>query len=132
MGEGMAMGKTLEDLRIYRAAESLCDDIWHNVIGWERFARDTVGKQLVQSSDSIGANIAEGYGRYHFRDDIRFLYYARGSAKETGFWLRRAQNRGLIRPEKCSGFTEGLTLLEPQLNAYINSIRRNANETHVE
>ena len=110
------MGKTLEDLRIYRAAESLCDNIWHNVIAWERFARDTVGKQLV---------------------DITFVMTSssllcRGSAKEAGFWLRRAQNRGLIEPEKCSGFIEGLTLLEPQLNAYINSIRRKANGTHTE
>jgi four helix bundle protein len=78
------MGKTLEELRIYQAAEELCDAIWEQVIQWERFARDTAGRQLVEAADSIGANIAEGYGRYHFREDLTFLYYARGSAKETG------------------------------------------------
>lgn len=120
------MGKSLEDLRIFQTAESFCDAIWHEVIQWERFPRDTIGRQLVTSADSIGANIAEGYGRYHFREDIRFLYYARGSSKESLYWLRRAKNRSLLPPEKCTQFIDALTGLEPQLNAYINSVRRKA------
>ncbi len=126
------MSKTLEDLRIYRAAEGLCDEIWDHVVKWDRFPKDTVGRQLVRAADSIGSNIAERYGRYHFREDITFLYYARGSAKETGFWLRRAQRRELMPPEICFEFMDRLAHFEPQLNAYINSVRSKPTQSHVQ
>jgi four helix bundle protein len=51
---------SLEDLEVYQLAESFSDEIWGIVGGWEYFAKDTVGKQIVRSADSIGANIAEG------------------------------------------------------------------------
>jgi len=53
------------------------------VLGWNNFARDTVGKQLVRSADSVGANIAEGAGRGRFLDNRRFVRMSRGSLNET-------------------------------------------------
>jgi hypothetical protein len=44
-GRGKFMGSTLEDLRIYRTAEEVCDAVWEHVIHWDRFAKETVGKQ---------------------------------------------------------------------------------------
>lgn len=38
--------------------------------------------QMIRSSRSIAANIAEGYGRFHYQDNIRFCVNARGSAHE--------------------------------------------------
>ena len=61
---GHEMEKTnFEKLHVYRLAEALADGIWAVVLGWNYFARDTVGKQMVRAADSIGANIAEGTGR---------------------------------------------------------------------
>lgn len=40
-------------------------------------------QQLRRSSNSIPANIAEGYGRFYYQDNIRFCYIARGSLEET-------------------------------------------------
>ena len=51
-----------ENLKVYKLSEALADQIWDVVIGWDRFARDTVGRQIVRAADSIGANIAEGSG----------------------------------------------------------------------
>src|SRR6476620_11705037 len=85
-----------EDLEIYRLAEQLADTVWSLVIVWERFAKDTVGKQLVRATDSIGANIAEGVGRGSFQDNRRFVRIARGSLNETKHWLRRAYQRHLL------------------------------------
>ena len=48
-----------ENLRVYQLSEDLADRIWEVVIGWDKFARDTVGRQIVRAVDSIGANIAE-------------------------------------------------------------------------
>ena len=52
-----------EDLHIFQLAERLADEVWNIVNQWNYFDKDTVGKQLVGSADSIGANIAEGAGR---------------------------------------------------------------------
>jgi len=44
----------------------LADEVWAAVSSWDRFAKDTAGKQIVRAADSIGANIAEGTGRGRF------------------------------------------------------------------
>jgi len=43
----------------------------------------SLSQQLRRSAQSIPANIAEGYGRYYYQDNIRFCYMARGSLEET-------------------------------------------------
>lgn len=79
-------GRTsFENLRIYQLAESFSDDVWKLVSGWDAFARDTLGKQLVRSVDSVGANIAEGCGRYTLKDNRRFVTIARGSLYEAKY-----------------------------------------------
>jgi four helix bundle protein len=72
-----------ENFRVYKLAEELADEIWKIVHRWNTFARDTVGRQIVRCADSIGANIAEGTGRYNFQDNRRFVKTARGSLNET-------------------------------------------------
>jgi four helix bundle protein len=116
----------LEGLRIFRLAEKLADEIWEEVITWKPFARGTVGRELVRSGDSVGANIAEGHGRFHYRDETTFDYYSRGSLKETRFWLRRAFSRRIMSEAKFQRFIGMVDELEPQLNAYINSLEAKA------
>jgi len=45
-----------EKLRVYQLAEEIADLIWEVVFKWDRFPQGTIGKQLVNSADSIGAN----------------------------------------------------------------------------
>ena len=85
-----------ENLRVYELSENLADSIWEIASEWDSFNRDTIGKQIVKSADSVGANIAEGTGRYGIQDNKRFGYYARGSLNETKHWLRRAFKRNLL------------------------------------
>ena len=112
------------DLRVYQLAEQLADEVWEIVHGWSVFVKDTTGKQLVRSADSIGANIAEGTGRYSFQDNKRFVRYARGSLYETQHWLRRAVRRNLVTPEQAARLREVVKILGPTLNAYLRSIGR--------
>lgn len=113
-----------EELRVYRQSEDLADLVWDIALGWQNFAKDTVGKQLVKAADSIGANIAEGAGRGSFADNKRFARIARGSLNETKHWLRRAYRRKLILPEQVETLRPLLDRLSPGLNAYIASIGR--------
>jgi len=120
------MGAGLEGLRIFQLAEDLADAVWTEVVTWKPFLRDTVGRQLAEAADSVGANIAEGHGRFHYREEITFDYYGRGSLRETRYWLRRAHTRRIIADEKFQCLMEKVDQLEPQLNAYIRSLERKA------
>jgi four helix bundle protein len=111
-----------ENLRVYQLAEQLGDEIWKIVVGWESFARETVGKQLVRAADSIGANIAEGVGRGSFQDNRRFVRIARGSLNETQHWLRRAYKRHLLTRAQIDMLKPMIAEPAPKLNAYLRSI----------
>src|SRR5438477_12949333 len=60
---------------------SLCRNLPKERVG------DIISSQLIRSAASIGANIAEGYGRYKGKEYQRFLQIALGSANETDYWL---------------------------------------------
>ncbi|MGA2179572.1 MAG: four helix bundle protein [Verrucomicrobiota bacterium] len=119
------MGRTnFENLRVYRLSEELADEVWKIVLRWNAFAKDTVGKQIVRSADSIGANIAEGTGRHNFQDNQRFVKIARGSLNETQHFLRRAFKRDLLTPADVKKLKPLVDNLAPQLNSYLKSIGR--------
>ena len=114
--------ESFEDLDVYKLAEDLGDRIWDIVIGWPAFARNTLGYQLVKAADSIGANIAEGFGRFHFAENRQFARVSRGSLYETRHWIRRAYKRDLLKKDEINGLTDLHSELAPRLNAYIRSI----------
>jgi four helix bundle protein len=111
-----------ENLRVYQLSEEIADLTWEIVVKWKRLAQDTVGKQLIKSADSIGANIAEGTGRGSYADNRRFARIARGSLFEVKHWLRRAYRRDLLTENEVSKLQHLINELTPKLSAYINSI----------
>ncbi|MGB5897663.1 MAG: four helix bundle protein [Geitlerinemataceae cyanobacterium] len=113
-----------EKLEVYRLAEKLANTIWDMVKAWEFFAKDTMGKQIVKSADSVGANIAEGNGRYNSNDNQRFVKIARGSLYETIHWLRLASYRQLISDEQVEKIKPIIDELSPKSNAYLNSFNK--------
>lgn len=117
------MKAAFERLEIYQLSEKLADAIWTMAEGWPSFAKNTVGQQIVRSADSIGANIAEGYGRGTPADNRRYVRIARGSLNETQHWLRRAYKRNLVSEAKVAELKPLIDELGPRLNAYLKSIR---------
>jgi len=113
-----------ENLRVYKLSEELADEIWAIVVRWDAFAKDTVGRQIVRSADSIGANISEGTGRHNFQDNRRFVKIARGSLNETQHFLRRAFKRNLLTSADVKKLKPLVDNLAPQLNSYLKSIGR--------
>jgi four helix bundle protein len=113
-----------ETLEIYQLSENLADFIWDMVLGLDKFARDAVGLQIARSADSIGANIAEGFGRGTSLDQRRFLRNSRGSLNETTHFLRRLYRRKLLSDKQIATLKPLMEALGPKLNAYINSLTR--------
>lgn len=56
--------KNVTELDVYKLAEELSDLIWHDFDIWDKKVQNTIGYQIIRASDSIAANIAEGYGRF--------------------------------------------------------------------
>jgi four helix bundle protein len=115
---------SFENLQVYKPAEELSDLVWGAVQRWDYFAKDTVGKQLVRSTDSVGANIAEGAGRGSIKDNIRFVKIARGSLFETKHWLRQSNKRNLLLETETKKFQETINTLLPKISAYLNSLSK--------
>jgi len=113
-----------ENLRVYGLAEEIANFVWNIVIKWGKLHQYTIGKQLINSADSIGANIAEGTGRGSFADNRRFARIARGSLFEVKHWLRRSYKRELLTEYEIDKLQELIKELTPKLSAYINSIGR--------
>ena len=109
-------------LHIYKLSEKLSDEIWKIAKGWNYFAQNTVGIQIVKAADSVGSNIAEGSGRGTDPDLRRFLRISRGSLYETRHWLRRAYKRNLLTDEQVKVLLPIVNELTPKLNAYLASI----------
>jgi four helix bundle protein len=116
------MNNDINKLEIYREAMRLGEVVWGVVAAWDFFAKDTVGKQFVRAVDSIAANISEGYGRHHYKENIHFCHYARGSAEETQTWIEKSANRGLIEKTTARQLYRELNTLKKRLNAYIKTI----------
>ena len=112
----------LENLEIYNLSMKLGEIINEQVVEWNYFQKDTIGKQLVRSSDSIAANISEGVGRFHYKEKKNFCYYSRGSLFETKTWLTKANSRNYIDEELYSKLIKEIDHLGIKLNNYIKRI----------
>ena len=117
------MSATFEDLRVLKSAEEIADSVWKIVVQWDEFAKDVVGKQMARSADSVGANIAESFGRFNFGEKLQFLYYSRGSIFETKYWLNRTRVRGLMHRDEVQEYVKRLTDLARQLNTFASSLK---------
>jgi four helix bundle protein len=118
----------VNELDVYKRSMRLAEVIWTEAEDWPSFAKYSIGTQITQSADSIGANISEGHGRYHFGENRQFCYYARGSLQETRTWLQKARSRHLISKERFEEIDAELVEIRKMLNSYINSIgKKNAN-----
>lgn len=108
-------------------SEKIADELYEEVKNWSHFDKKSIGIQIVRSVDSIGSNIAESCGRFHFKDSINFMYYSRGSLEETRYWLRRSLARSLISKDKFNYYINLLNNLAPQINSYIRAKKVNIN-----
>src|ERR1035437_7951223 len=108
---------------IYKLAEVLSDMIWRDFDRWGSKVQNTIGYQVIRASDSIAANIAEGYGRYTPADRKKFYLYSRGSFEETKAWLRKLIRRKVLTELSVTEYKTIIEKLGPKLNAFINSTK---------
>ncbi len=110
----------LKDLEVYRLARELSAMGWdiYDKLDWQD--KKTMGDQFIRSTDSVGANIAEGYGRFHYLNKIRFYYNSRGSLLESvAHWSELLFERNRISEEQLAAFQKVAEKLHLKLNNLI-------------
>lgn len=117
--------KKLEDITAYQIATELSDEVWRIVSLWEWFPKKTLGAQYTESMDSVAANIAEGYGRFHKKDKIKFFFNARASTYEAAHWTKRAKIRGLLTETQFENILGKLRQLPKEINYLIKVTSEN-------
>jgi four helix bundle protein len=118
---GCVRSQGFEKLEVYRLAAQLSDEFRGAVRRWEKADVWSSGIQAMRAADSIGANIAEAFGRGTRPDQTRFLFIARGSAFEFQHWIARAEARDLPCPPKAR---ERADRVGRMLNGLIRSLPR--------
>jgi four helix bundle protein len=78
-----------------------------------------LAQQLCRSSTSISANIAEGYGRFYYQDNVRFCYTARGSLEETLSHLVFCHEAGFVSKPVYKSLAQEGAEIGKMLNGYI-------------
>ena len=106
---------SIESLGAYRESFSLSNYVWHIIIQWNYFEKDTLGKQFARAADSISANIAEGFGRFSKKDKIRFYYYSLGSVHECIDWNKKCFERNIISQDQYLRIKKSLDLLPKEI-----------------
>jgi four helix bundle protein len=81
--------------------------------------------QLIRSSRSINSNIAEGQGRFTYKDQLHFCIQARGSLSETRSHLIDAFDCRYINEDQLNYFKNQIDEVGRLLNGYITFLRKN-------
>jgi four helix bundle protein len=117
----------LKDLEVYQLSRKLSSIAWKIFCRMNFEDKKHIGDQFLRSVDSIGANIAEGYGRFHYLDKVRFYYNSRGSHFEAfTHWLELLIERKKISRNEFDSISKTSHILQIKLNNFIKSTAKNA------
>jgi four helix bundle protein len=112
----------LKKLEVYQISREL------SRLGWEVYKafpfedKKIMGDQFIRSIDSVGANIAEGYSRFHYLDKIRFYYNSRASLSEAvDHWLELIYERGKVEQGIFEEIKQKAKTLQIKLNNFIST-----------
>lgn len=115
------MIRDFEDLEVWQKANEFLMKVYNTCEGFPKEEQYLLKKQLINSASSIGANIAEDFGRYHYQENIQFLRIARGSVTESKNHIIVAKQRGYITKEVFESLVEDTRILRLMLNKLIKT-----------
>jgi four helix bundle protein len=112
------------DLEVWKKSRVLRNNITNLVKPFPAEEKYRLSDQIIRSSRSIGNNIAEGHGRFHYADAAKFLINARGSAAETIDHLIIALDNKFIDEKIFESFKTDCEECMKMINGYINYLRK--------
>ena len=114
----------LESLRVWQQAIALAVRVHKEALPhFPREERHALALQLRRAVQSVPANIAEGYGRYTYKDSLHFYYIARGSLEETYSHLLLAHRLGYLSKATFDALVTDIQNLRRSLNGYLKFLK---------
>lgn len=117
------MIKNIEDLLVWQKARELNKEIYSLTVVFPVHEKTNLVSQSRRASSSICANIAEGFGRFNYRESIQFYRTARGSLSELRSHLYLAMDQEFIEKEKFNKLLLFIDEIGKMLNGLINSTK---------
>jgi len=118
--------KHFTDLLAWQKGHLLLLNIYKLTEVFPKHEKYGLSSQIQRASVSETSNIAEGYGRYFYKESIKFYYYARGSLAEIENCLIIAKDLKYINPATYETFLSHLTECHKLLNGLINHTKNQA------
>src|SRR6266516_5566082 len=95
--------RTFEDLEVYQVARDFRKKMYAVTRGLPDFEKYDLGSQIRRAAISLTNNIAEGHGRYHFADQVRFFLGSRGSLQELVDDLNVCDDEKYLENDEVAG-----------------------------
>src|ERR1700704_1680339 len=116
--------QTFEDLEVYRVAREFRKAMYDVTRRLPDLGKYDLGSQIRRAAISLTNNIAEGHGRFHYPDQIRFMLQSRGSLEELVDDLNVCLDEGYHSTEKVGKLKETAQSVLALLNGYLRYLRK--------
>ena len=113
-----------EDLRIWQVAHDLALQGYQATVKFPASEVYGLTNQIRRAVAAVGANIAEGYGRFSRPEYVHFMYIARGSLMETKSFIYLARDMGYMDASAASTLLDSIDRLGVKLNNTIAAMKR--------
>lgn len=115
--------RTFEDLDVYKKAREFRKRMYAAARKLPDFEKDELGRQIRRASVSLTNNIAEGHGRYHYLDEIKFQLQSRGSLAELIDDLNVCQDEDYLSAAEIVELKVQAKEVQRLINGYIRFLR---------
>lgn len=116
--------QTFEDLEVYRAAREFRKAMYDVTRRLPDFEKYELASQIRRAAVSLTSNIAEGHGRFHYPDQIRFILHSRGSLEELVDDLNVCLDENYVPPDQVAVLKKKASGVLALLNGYLRYLRR--------
>lgn len=116
--------RSFEDLKVWKCARKLQSKVSKLVKGFPKSEQYRLTDQMVRASRSVARNIAEGYGRYHYQENIQFCRHSRGSLNELLNDLITAFEENYIDKDQLESYRGEIETCHRLLNGYIRYLKK--------
>ena len=114
---------SFEELELYRTAREFRKKMYRVAKSLPDTEKFVLNPQMRKAALSVTNNIAEGHGRYHYADNIRFVLIARGSMSELVDDLNTCEDEGYLTPAEVAGLKAEAASVMRLINGYIRYLR---------
>ena len=124
--------QTFEDLSVYQAARQFRKAIYAAARELPELEKYGLASQMRRAAVSLTNNIAEGHGRYHYPDQIRFMLQSRGSLEELVDDLNVCLDENYLSTDSAVQLKQQAQSVLALLNGYIRFLRKRSGTIHDE